>query len=153
MKNEKCGCCCPLIFHSSFCIFHFYEHFVFLGAEERALFYGDALHVFEDADRVDAVDEDDGVAGAHGDFAELLAFVVIKIDRDDAALDDEHLLQVGDLAREWLVIVRRLDEAGFVGKQAELKRGLGGREERRDVDARIRPDDLGVAGAVVFDGF
>ena len=95
-------------------------------------------------DRVDAVDQHDRVAGLESHDAEEAAVVRVELDVDDAALDDEHLLQIVDPALERLVVVRRLPVARLVREQAELERRLRRREELRLLDLRVGPDDLGV---------
>ena len=79
------------------------------------------------------------------------AVVGVELDVDDAALDDEHLLEIVDPALEGLVVVRRLPVARLVREEAELEGRLRRREELRLLDPEVGADHLGVRDAVVLD--
>ena len=62
-------------------------------------------------------------------LTEHFSCIVIKLNGYNSPLDDEHLLQVGDLPFEGLMIVWRLEETGRMRQQSELERRLGLREK------------------------
>jgi hypothetical protein len=113
----------------------------------------DALHFFQDADAVYAIDDQDGVAWTKNHFPEAPAVVGEEIHGDLAALNDKHLLKIADRPLERRMIVRILLEPCVVGKQTELKGGCIRRKKSRFLDRGVRPDDLAVTASVMFDNF
>src|ERR1700730_18665780 len=97
-------------------------NFVVGRAQKRPLFDADGLKIFQHPQGMDTVNQNDGVARAKFDFAQKIAVIAVKLDDDAAALHDEHLLQVGYLARKRFMIMRRLGETGLVREQPKLKR-------------------------------
>src|SRR5215211_1565296 len=89
---------------------------VVFSTQERALFDADALHVFDYADRVSAMNQNDPVTGTENNFAKHTAVLVKKLYRYHATLHDKHLLQIADYSIDWLVVVRWFDEAGFMSQ-------------------------------------
>src|SRR4051812_39640776 len=128
-------------------------HFITLGSEKWSLLHTHCLKVFEHAQCMDAVNQNDRVAGAELDLAQPLAFVAVKFNDDAAALHHEHLLEIGHFARERFVIMWRFGETGLVSEETELKRRFRRREEARVVHAHAGANHLGVFHAVVADHF
>ncbi len=91
-----------------------------------------------------AMDKDDGIPWTQIHFPEFAAVVGIQVDDNAAALHNKHLLEIGNGARERMVVVWSLGETRLMGQQPELKRGLGRRKKSRGVYARSGPDNLGV---------
>ena len=86
------------------------------------MFDTDALHVFEHADRVSTMNEEDAVAGTQNDLTKTQAVFIKEINSHYAALHDKHLLQIVDYSIDGFVIMSRFNETGFVGQQAKLER-------------------------------
>jgi hypothetical protein len=76
------------------------------------------LEIFDHVDCVHATDEDDRVPGLEPDHPELPTVVGVQLDVDDAALDDEQLLEIVDSAFLGLVVVGGLPVSGLVREQA-----------------------------------
>src|SRR5690242_18690509 len=83
----------------------------------------------------------------------LAAVRIIELDGDHAALHDQHLLQILDLALDRVMIVRRFDKTGLVRQQTELQRRAGIGKEPALPDGGPRPDDLGIESAVALYSF
>jgi len=103
---------------------------------EGPLLDAQRLEVLNHLDRVDAVDQDNRVACSRAYLPEELAVVGEELDVHDAALHDEHLLKVVDLATPGAVEVGMLLIAGLVSEQAELEGRLGG-EKKVECSARV----------------
>ena len=58
---------------------------------------------------------------AIANLAQELAVIAIKFDHNAAALQHEHLLEIGHFARKRLVIMRRFRKSRLVCEQSELK--------------------------------
>src|SRR5450755_681141 len=132
---------------------HTYIHFVTIRSQERTLFDADALHGLENADRMRAVNQQDRIALSQNDFPKTIAAVGKEINRNDALLDDKHLLCIVDPALDFKMVVSLFDETGLMGQQPELKRRALRREEYALVDARTGPDDLGISPAIMLNHF
>jgi hypothetical protein len=100
-----------------------------------------------------AVNQQDRIALSQNDFPKTITAVGKEINRNDALLDDKHLLCIVDPALDFKMVVSLFDETGLMGQQPELKRRALRREEYALVDARTGPDDLGISPAIMLNHF
>src|ERR1700730_8013701 len=93
------------------------------------------------------------MATPQDDLVEFDACRRIEFDSEDATLHDKHLLQIGNLALDRMVIMGGLDKTRLVREQAELQgRSLLGKEAAFP-DGGARPYHFGKQGAVPFYSF
>jgi hypothetical protein len=100
-----------------------------------------------------AVNQQDRIALPQNDFPKTIPAVGKEINRNDAFLDDEHLLRIVDPALDFKMVVSLFDETGLMGQQPELKRRTLRREENALVDGRAGPDDFGVPPTIMLNHF
>ena len=89
------------------------KYFVFWVPKKRPLLYANALHIFQDLDRVDPMNEHNAIACLQYDFFQQLLVIRVKLYRDSASLNHEHLLQITDFPLDLTMEMRRLGKAGF----------------------------------------
>ena len=127
------------------------DDLVLLVAEERALLHGQRLEVLDHPDRVDSRGRGRSRRRARSRTTRKSRWSSVKSWTSTTPRWTTNICCRSSIVRHGLVVVRLLLVAGLVREQAELERGLGGREERRRLDVRPGPDDLCVRRATVLD--
>src|SRR5215471_5857582 len=72
--------------------FHLNVDLIILCPEKWSLFDADSLEIFQDAQSMNAMNQNDRVAGGELNLTKQLAAVAVKFDNYAAALHNEHLL-------------------------------------------------------------
>src|ERR1043166_10039616 len=100
-----------------------------------------------------AVNENNCVPRSEFDFTKGTSVVPIKLDDDAPALHDKHLLEIGNFAREGLVIMRWLGKSGLVREKAELKGRIGWRKKFGFFNTHIRANHFRVFDSIIGNHF
>lgn len=92
-----------------------------LVAKKWSLFHANCTHFFQHPHCMSAVDEENSIAGMQFDRSEAGPIGYIEIDGQDSFLQNNRLLDIGNMSILRMVTVRRLHKIRPVRHDAKLK--------------------------------